>query len=77
MNDFATPLRLIAVLLVLCMVMLWLAQHFHGIPFIGQLPGDIEIDLPRGSVFLPVSTTLLFGLLLTLLALAIQKLPRK
>ncbi|MDX9757829.1 MAG: DUF2905 family protein [Bacteroidota bacterium] len=77
MNDLATPLRLIAVLLVLCMALLLMAQHFHGIPLIGQLPGDFEIELPRGTVFIPVSTTLLFGLLLTLIALAIQKLQRK
>lgn len=77
MNDFVTPLRLLATLLILFVLLLWLAQYFQGLPLIGSFPGDIEIDLPRGSVYLPITTSVIFGLLLTVIAYAIQKINRK
>lgn len=77
MNDFVTPLRLLATLLILFVLLLWLAQYFQGFPMIGSLPGDIEVDLPRGSVYLPITTSVIFGLLLTVIAYAIQKINRK
>lgn len=77
MNDFVTPLRLLATLLILCMLFIWLAQYFHGFPLIGSLPGDIEVDLPRGSVYMPITTSVILGLLLTVVAYAIQKINRK
>jgi hypothetical protein len=77
MNDFVTPLRLLATLLILFVLLLWLVQYFQGLPLIGSFPGDIEIDLPRGSVYLPITTSVIFGLLLTVIAYAIQKINRK
>ncbi|MFA6233685.1 MAG: DUF2905 family protein [Bacteroidota bacterium] len=77
MEDRFTPIRLVAALLIVCMLLLWLSLRYHGLPLIGQLPGDIELDLPAGSVYLPLATSAILGLLLTLVAFAIQKLSRK
>jgi ABC-type amino acid transport system permease subunit len=77
MEDRFTPVRLIAAMLVIGMLLLWLSLRFNGLPLIGELPGDIEFDLPGGAIYLPLATSILLGLLLTLVALAIQKLSRK
>lgn len=77
MNDLLTPLRLLAALLVLVTLPFWLTAFVDGIPLVGALPGDIEVELPTGMVYLPITTSLLAALLLTAVATAIQKLTRK
>lgn len=77
MNDFQTPLRLLALLLVLVTLLFWLTAFVDGIPFVGTLPGDIEVELPTGMAYMPITTSLLTALLLAAVAAAIQKLSRK
>ncbi len=77
MDDRFTPVRLIAALLLLSVLLLWVAMYFHGIPLIGELPGDFEIDIPGGSLYVPLATSVLLSLLLTFVAYAIQSLSRK
>ncbi|MBE0644645.1 MAG: DUF2905 domain-containing protein [Bacteroidetes bacterium] len=77
MDDRLTPLRLLAAMLVLSVAILWMSMFFHGLPLIGELPGDFEIDLPMGTMYLPLATSVLLGLLLTLIAYALQTLSRK
>ena len=77
MNDYQTPLRLLAVLLVMATLLFWLVAFFDGIPLVGMLPGDIEVDIPTGMAYLPVTTSILTALLLTVIAVLLQKLTRK
>ena len=77
MNDYQTPLRLLAVLLVMATLLFWLVAFFNGIPLVGMLPGDIEVDIPTGMAYLPVTTSILTALLLTVIAVLLQKLTRK
>lgn len=64
-------------MLLIGMLLLWLSLRFRGLPLIGELPGDFEFDLPGGSIYLPLATSILLGLVLTFVAFAIQKLSRK
>ena len=77
MDDRFTPVRLVAALLVVSLLLLWVSLYFHGIPLIGELPGDFEVDVPGGSIYIPLTTSVLFGLILTLIAYGIQTLSRK
>ncbi len=77
MDDRATLFRLFAVLLALSMLLLWLSVHVGGLPLIGVLPGDFDLDVRGGSLYLPITTSVLLGILLTLVAYGIQKLSRK
>ena len=77
MNDVVTPLRLLAVLLVLTTLLFWLTAFVDGIPLVGMLPGDLEVELPTGMAYLPITSSVLAAVLLTLIAAAIQKLSRK
>lgn len=44
------------------------ARLLHGreIPFLGRLPGDVRIETPRVSCYVPLATSILLSLLLTL-----------
>lgn len=77
MDDRVTLLRLIAVLLALSMLLLWLTTHSTALPFIGVLPGDFDLDLRGGTLYIPITTSVLLGILLTLIAGGIQKRSRK
>jgi len=39
----------------------------HHVPFLGRLPGDIQIQRKGLTVYFPIATCLLLSLLLTLL----------
>ncbi len=50
---------------------LWLVPQ---VPWIGRLPGDIRIERPGFSLYLPLGTCLLLSLVLSLLAWLVQRL---
>lgn len=47
------------------------------IPFLGRLPGDIRIEGKRFSCFLPIATSLLISLLLTIVVNVLLHLLRR
>jgi hypothetical protein len=53
-----------AVLLLAGLLLTW-APGLLG--WFGRLPGDIRIERPSGSVFIPVTSSILISLVLTLL----------
>jgi hypothetical protein len=77
MDDLATSLRLFAVLLALSVLLLLASVYLDGIPLVGDFPGDLEIDVPGGFVYLPFTSSILLGALLASIAYAIQKFSRK
>jgi hypothetical protein len=46
------------------------------LPWLGRLPGDIVIERPHLTVFIPLGTMLLVSVILTLLANVIARLAR-
>jgi asparagine N-glycosylation enzyme membrane subunit Stt3 len=57
------------VLLCALFAVLFICFSFFGrIPMLGQLPGDVDVPLPGGSVYLPIGTSVVLGALLTGLA---------
>jgi hypothetical protein len=44
---------------------------------IGRLPGDVRIDFGRGSLYVPLATSLLLSVVLTLTANIVLRILRK
>jgi len=58
--------------------LLGLLLTFGGrIPFLGRLPGDIRIERDNFSCAVPLATSLLISLVLTVLANVVMRLLRK
>jgi hypothetical protein len=73
-SEIGKWLVLMGLMLVLLGGLLWLAGR---IPFLGRLPGDIRIERENFSCFVPLATSLLLSLLLTLLFSLFRLLGRK
>lgn len=57
------------------LVTLGLAIHFGGkFNFFGKLPGDILIDRGDTKIFIPITSSIVFSLILSLLLWLINKL---
>jgi hypothetical protein len=63
MQTFARLLIIAGVVLALAGLLLLAFSHFG----LGKLPGDIVIRGKRGVIFIPLATSLLLSLLLTVL----------
>jgi len=70
-------LRLFAALLFIALVLIFVAARFRGLPFIGVLPGDFEINVPGFSLYIPLATSTFFALLLTVVAFIVNELSNK
>ena len=77
MQDHLAFLRLLVVLLLLTIGLVAAMLLLDHIPLIGALPGDMEIDFPGISLYLPVTSTLLLSALLTLIAVVVHKQSQK
>lgn len=49
-------------------------HYFHGIPFLGKLPGDIHIKRNNFSFYFPIASSILVSLVLSLILYFINKL---
>ncbi|HEY4485995.1 MAG TPA: DUF2905 domain-containing protein [Nitrospiria bacterium] len=55
-----------AALFVIGALILW-GPKIPGLGFLGRLPGDVRIERNNVSLYIPITTSLLISLLLTLL----------
>ena len=72
MNDRVTLYRLLLVLGILALLIVASNIYLGGIPVLGKLPGDIELDYPGGFLYLPIMTSFLLAALIIALALAVS-----
>ncbi|MCB0487661.1 MAG: DUF2905 domain-containing protein [Cyclobacteriaceae bacterium] len=57
------------------LILVGLAISYGGrIPFLGKLPGDILIDRGNTRLFIPITTSILLSLLISLVLFIINKL---
>ena len=50
-----------------------LMMYGHHIPFLGRLPGDIRIEKKDFHVYIPLTTSILISLILSILFYIIRK----
>ena len=50
-----------------------LMQYSNKIPFLGKLPGDIRIETENVKIYLPITTSILVSILLTIILYVINK----
>ena len=50
-----------------------IVHYFHGIPFLGKLPGDFHIKRENFSFYFPLASSLLISLILSLIIYLINK----
>jgi len=70
-------LRLVTVLLSLIVMVVLVRIRYGVIPFVGQLPGDFELYLPHGTLFLPLATSALVSFLLLFIAVLCSSFSNK
>ncbi|MBN1447530.1 MAG: DUF2905 domain-containing protein [Bacteroidetes bacterium] len=73
MEEQIAFLRLLIVLIILVLATILAMVFLPGIPLLGSLPGDLEVDLPGVSLYLPITTSILLGALLTLIAFFVHR----
>lgn len=67
MTDIGRGLVLLGVVLIVAGGLLWLGGVAGGrIPFLGRLPGDIHVQRDNWSFYLPLTTSILLSIVLTL-----------
>ena len=76
-DDSAAFLRLLFVLIALGALLAIAFAATGRIPLLGKLPGDFIIPLPRGSVYLPVASSLLVSILVSAIAYFIVTRPQR
>ena len=52
-------------------------MFFDKVPFLGKLPGDIHIKKEKFQLYLPITTSIVLSLLLTLIIWVISHFGRK
>ena len=68
MADFGRTLMLLGIVLVVVGGGLWLAGAAGArIPFLGRLPGDIHVQRDNWSFYIPLTTSILVSVILTLI----------
>ena len=71
-EGVASVLRLLAVLLIVAILVVLATTRVVPLPFVGALPGDLRITLPGVQLYLPITSSVLFGVLLTALVAVIH-----
>lgn len=69
-------LVIIGILLVVVGAVLWLAGDRLSFSWIGRLPGDIRIEQPGFGCYFPITTMLLFSVILSLIVSVLSRLWR-
>jgi thiosulfate reductase cytochrome b subunit len=50
-----------------------LLQYSNKIPFLGKLPGDIRIERENVSFYIPIATSVLLSIILTIILYLVNK----
>ncbi|PLX32611.1 MAG: DUF2905 domain-containing protein [Ignavibacteria bacterium] len=77
MDDHLFFLRLLVVLLLFALGIMLAMVYLPSIPIVGDLPGDVEVDLPGLSLYVPFTTSLLLSILLTIVVYLIKRVSKK
>lgn len=64
MQDWAKVIMVIGGLILLYGFLLW--KGYNPLSWVGNLPGDIKISNKNVSIYIPITTMLIFSILLTL-----------
>lgn len=65
----------IIVLIGLVLIVIGLfVQYSDKIPFLGRLPGDIRIEKENVKIYIPITTSILLSILLTIILYFINRL---
>ncbi len=71
-HELISLLRIAAVMTIFSALLILSGVVFKHIPFIGMLPGDIELNLQTVSLYLPITTCVLFAAIITVIAYFLQ-----
>ncbi|GEM_PF-2332072 len=77
MEEQLAFLRLVVILFILVLAVVLAMVYLPTIPLVGALPGDVEVDLPGVSLYLPFTTSIILSAVLTLIAYFIQRHSQK
>jgi len=77
MNDLQSLGRVLVGVGVLIVLVGGVLLIFGRIPFLGRLPGDIRVQRGNFSCFVPIATSIVLSLLLTLLLNLLGRWPRR
>ena len=77
MNDVGTMGRLLVGIGLFIVVIGGLLIVFGRLPFLGRLPGDIRIQRGNFACFMPIATSILLSVLLTLAINLFLRWPRR
>ena len=58
---------------IVCILIGLLMNYAHKIPFLGKLPGDIFIDKGNVKIYIPIATSILISVLLSLVLFLFNK----
>ncbi len=72
-NDIRLLPWLLLIVITGIAILIVLTGLSGSIPMLGRLPGDTYLILPRGAIFLPITSGLLISVLVTLLLTALTK----
>lgn len=65
--------KLLIVIGVILIIIGLIIHNFKGIPLIGRLPGDFHIKRDNFSFYLPLASSILLSLVITLIIYLIRK----
>lgn len=74
MGDFETIGKVVAGIGAALVVVGGIVWLLGKVPFVGRLPGDIRIERPGFSCFVPVASSILLSIVLTILLNVIGRL---
>ena len=73
MDDKRSLFRLVFSLLVFAFVVFTVVLFFGKLPLFGRLPGDVTLRLSHHDLYLPLASSIVLGLLLTMLGYAAMR----
>jgi hypothetical protein len=63
----------ILIIIGLVLVVTGLLLQYSKIPFLGKLPGDIRIERENVSFYIPIATSVLLSIILTIILYLVNK----
>ncbi len=77
MAELGRALLVLGAVLVVLGLLLSLGARLPGAAWLGRLPGDIYVERPGFRLYLPLATSLVASLVLTLLFLVVRYIFRR
>jgi hypothetical protein len=65
--------KLLIIIGILCIAAGLFVLYHNKIPFVGKLPGDIEIERKNFKLYIPITTSIILSLLLSLIIYLINR----